>query len=119
MLLSIITWLRYIFNNKSKVMVLITSGISIVAMMLVKSSTATIVAILVSVGVFYLTYKKANKFKYEFIRYFSDLWINLVTNPIYMTHCLKIEWFTFYPTLLRTIISCVCMTISFTLIAKH
>lgn len=57
-LLSIITWLRYIFNNKSKVMVLITSGISIVAMMLVKSSTATIVAILVSVGVFYLTYKK-------------------------------------------------------------
>lgn len=57
-LLSIITWLRYISNNKSKVMVLITSGISIVAMMLVKSSTATIVAILVSVGVFYLTYKK-------------------------------------------------------------
>ncbi len=57
-LLSIITWLRYIFNNKSKVMVLITSGISIVAMMLVKSSTATIVALLVSVGVFYLTYKK-------------------------------------------------------------
>lgn len=56
--LSIITWLRYVFNNKSKVMVLITSGISIVAMMLVKSSTATIVAILVSVGVFYLTYKK-------------------------------------------------------------
>lgn len=51
-------FLRYIFNNKSKVMVLITSGISIVAMMLVKSSTATIVAILVSVGVFYLTYKK-------------------------------------------------------------
>lgn len=39
-------------------MVLITSGISIVAMMLVKSSTATIVAILVGVGVFYLTYKK-------------------------------------------------------------
>ena len=34
------------------------------------------------------------------------------------THCLKIEWFTFYPTLLRTIISCTCMTISFTLIAK-
>ena len=56
--LSIITWLRYVFNNKSKVMVLITSGISIVAMMLVKSSTATIVAILVSVGFFYLTYKK-------------------------------------------------------------
>ena len=46
------------------------------------------------------------------------LFINLVTNPIYMTHCLKIEWFTFYPTLLRTIISCTCMTISFTLIAK-
>ena len=46
------------------------------------------------------------------------LFINLVTNPIYMTHCLKIEWFTFYPTLLRTIISCTCMAISFTLIAK-
>lgn len=58
MLLSIVTWLRHAFNNKSKVMVLMTSGISIVAMILVKSSTATIVAILVSVGVFYLTYKK-------------------------------------------------------------
>lgn len=46
------------------------------------------------------------------------LFINLVTNPLYMTHCLKIEWFTFYPTLLRTIISCTCMTISFTLIAN-
>lgn len=316
--LSIITWLRYVFNNKSKVMVLITSGISIVAMMLVKSSTATIVAILVSVGFFYLTYKKQTNINMNsygilviygcitvlillgstsllkpfvegvlhkdmtftgrsiawervllliaskpvfgwgvvdgetatgllksiafvnphnqlldclwqggiilvfilslimititslfssivFAAFFSlgkvfyALWIpgqdidliyvltvitmlssviegpvyplyyiytltvknkipclvtvvggilnvagmailvkysslgiysivltttvimlfiNLVTNPIYMTHCLKIEWFTFYPTLLRTIISCTCMTISFTLIAK-
>lgn len=46
------------------------------------------------------------------------LFINLVTNPIYMTYCLKIKWSTFYPSLLRTVISCVCMTVSFTLIAN-
>lgn len=46
------------------------------------------------------------------------LFINLVTNPIYMTYCLKVKWFTFYPTLLRTVISCVCMTASFILIAN-
>lgn len=45
------------------------------------------------------------------------LFINLVTNPIYMTYCLKVKWFTFYPTLLRTVISCVCITASFILIA--
>lgn len=45
------------------------------------------------------------------------LFINLVTNPIYMTYCLKVKWFTFYPTLLRTVISCVCMVASFILIA--
>ena len=45
------------------------------------------------------------------------LFINLVTNPIYMTYCLKVKWFTFYPTLLRTVISCVCMTASFIIIA--
>lgn len=44
------------------------------------------------------------------------LFINLVTNPLYMTHCLKVKWFTFYPSLIRTIISCVCMIFVFTMI---
>ncbi len=44
------------------------------------------------------------------------LFINLVTNPLYMTHCLKIKWFTFYPSLIKTVISCMAMTFVFILI---
>lgn len=31
------------------------------------------------------------------------IFINMVTNPIYMTRCLKVKWFTFYPTIFRFI----------------
>ena len=44
------------------------------------------------------------------------LFINLVTNPLYMTYCLKIKWFTFYPPLIKTVISCASMVIVFILI---
>lgn len=46
------------------------------------------------------------------------LFINLVTNPLYMTFCLKIKWYTFYPTLIKTVISCVFMTFVFTFITN-
>lgn len=36
--------------------------------------------------------------------------ISLITNPIYMTRCLKIKWYTFYPTFVRIISACVMMT---------
>ena len=39
--------------------------------------------------------------------------INLVFNPIYMTKCLNIPKFTFYPHLFKHILSCVLMTIVF------
>lgn len=38
--------------------------------------------------------------------------INGITNPIYMAHCLKIRCFTFYPDLMKHIVSCVFMTIA-------
>lgn len=44
--------------------------------------------------------------------------INLVTNPIYMTKCLKVKWYTFYPTLLRSCLSCIIMTGVFGKITK-
>lgn len=44
------------------------------------------------------------------------LFINLVTNPLYMTHCLRIRWFTFYPSLIKTVISCIAMSFVFILI---
>ncbi len=44
------------------------------------------------------------------------LFINLVTNPLYMTHCLNIKWFTFYPSLIKTVISCMTMTFVFIII---
>lgn len=44
------------------------------------------------------------------------LFISLITNPIYMTYCLKIKWFTFYPSLIKTVISCVVMTTVFVFI---
>ena len=39
--------------------------------------------------------------------------INLVFNPIYMTKCLNISVFTFYPYLCRHIFSCILMTVLF------
>lgn len=44
--------------------------------------------------------------------------INLIFNPIYMTRCLGIPWYTFYPELIRHILSCVLMTVAFSGIAR-
>lgn len=61
-MLLIIAWLRYyIFRNKSKLSIVVLSGITIAAMMMVKSSTATIVAVIAGCGFFYLTFKKKTK----------------------------------------------------------
>lgn len=37
--------------------------------------------------------------------------INLVTNPLYMCHCLKMKWTTFYPVILRNIVCCLTAVI--------
>lgn len=39
--------------------------------------------------------------------------INSAANPIYMAHCLKVKWYTFYPVMFRHIISCFIMTFVF------
>lgn len=44
--------------------------------------------------------------------------INGIFNPIYMSRCLKLPWFSFYPVLLRHIVSCGIVTFIFKLIAS-
>ena len=39
--------------------------------------------------------------------------ISVITNPIYMTKCLKTKWYFFYPTFFRIILSCLIMTLLF------
>lgn len=38
------------------------------------------------------------------------IFINLITNPLYMTCCLKIKWYSFYPTILRYLLFCFICT---------
>lgn len=44
--------------------------------------------------------------------------INFVTNPLYMSHVLKIPWKTFYPSLFRNIFSCIILTCVFSVFGK-
>lgn len=39
--------------------------------------------------------------------------VNFVFNPMYVAHCLKISKWTFYPTLIKHIVSCLLMTVAF------
>lgn len=41
------------------------------------------------------------------------LFINGVTNPIYMAYCLELPWNTFYPELIKHVLSCSALTILF------
>ena len=36
--------------------------------------------------------------------------INFVTNPLYMAHVLHLPWHTFYPNIIRNVISCSFLT---------
>ena len=45
--------------------------------------------------------------------------ISLITNPIYMTRCLKIKWYTFYPTFMRILSTCVLMTVILKIISDR
>lgn len=44
--------------------------------------------------------------------------INFVTNPLYMTHCLRIHWSSFYSTIFRTIFSCMMMSMLFCMVNR-
>ena len=41
------------------------------------------------------------------------IFINFVTNPLYMSYALKVPYWTFYPCLLRNILSCFVVTLIF------
>lgn len=117
--------ITFIYHNKAADIHLIISNLKIVFMLcvieyLLKRTPNSTINIMFFILITFVIIDFASLGIYSIVLTTTVimLFINLVTNPIYMTHCLKIEWFTFYPTLLRTIISCTCMTISFTLIAK-
>ena len=42
--------------------------------------------------------------------------INFVTNPLYMCYCLHIKWYSFYPTIIRNIISTIMISFVFSII---
>ena len=44
--------------------------------------------------------------------------INFVTNPLYMAHVLKLPRFTFFPSIIRNVISCIVMTLVCKMIAS-
>lgn len=44
--------------------------------------------------------------------------INFVTNPLYMAHCLHVPLGTFYPDILRNVLSCGALTLLFSLLAR-
>lgn len=58
LILIFISWERYIINGKSKLEPTIISVITILTMILVKSSTAIVVSILVGIGTFISLYKR-------------------------------------------------------------
>lgn len=39
--------------------------------------------------------------------------INFVTNPLYMAYTLKLPWYTFYPNIIRIVVSCLVLSIVF------
>lgn len=39
------------------------------------------------------------------------IFVSVVTNPIYMAHCLKLKWSTFYPLIGRNTLGCIAMVI--------
>jgi len=39
--------------------------------------------------------------------------INFITNPLYMAHVLQVPWWTFYPNILRNVLSCLTLVIAF------
>ena len=42
-----------------------------------------------------------------------NIFVNLVTNPLYMSHCLKLKWYEFYPNIILNTLGCVVMTVAF------
>lgn len=39
--------------------------------------------------------------------------INFITNPLYMAYVLKVKWHTFYPNIIRNVVSCMVLTLIF------
>ena len=44
--------------------------------------------------------------------------INFGTNPLYMAHVLHLPWWTFYPGILRNLLSCVMLTLTFQVLTR-
>ena len=72
----------------------------------------TIIGGLTNIGTMYILIKFTNLGLYAVLITTAVImnFINLVTNPLYMAHCLRMKKFIFYPQILRNIISCAAAT---------
>lgn len=47
-----------------------------------------------------------------------QLTINFITNPLYMAHVLEQPWWTFYPAILRNLVSCGVLVVVFKALSR-
>lgn len=68
----------------------------------------TIIGGLINIGSMYLLIRFTNLGLYAVLITTAIImnFINLVTNPLYMSRCLKVKYSTFYPQIIRNILSC-------------
>lgn len=80
----------------------------------------TIIGGLLNIGGMYLLIKYTNLGVYAIVWTTAVIltFINLVTNPLYMTYCLKVKWYTFYPSIFEHIFSCIVMSVVFKVISN-
>ncbi|MDY4479877.1 MAG: hypothetical protein SPE33_07570, partial [[Pasteurella] aerogenes] len=65
----------------------------------------TILGGIINIGAMYilLTYTDGGAYIVVGTTAVIMIFINLVTNPLYMCKCMEIKWYTFYPTILKYI----------------
>lgn len=80
----------------------------------------TIIGGLANVAGMYILLKKTSLGAYAVLLTTAVVmnFINLITNPLYMSKCLGVKKNTFYPTLIRNIISCFIVTLILSVISK-
>ena len=65
-----------------------------------------------------ITYTKAGVYAVVWTTAVVMMVINFVTNPLYMAHVLELPLKTFYPEILRNVLSCACLTAVFRLLTS-
>lgn len=78
-------------------------------------SIVTIIGGLLNVGGMFFLIRYTNLGVYAIVLTTTVImtFISLIFNPLYMTKCLDIKWTTFYPSILKHIVSCIIMVGTF------